>query len=198
VAPDLTLREALVSFATTNGVVALHERLSSVDPLAGSRIDARNVRRVVRAIEVFERTGRPISAWQTKGSPDFEFMLYGIDRQKQELATLIDARVRAMFQAGFVDEVRSLLDSGLLPNMPAMSSIGYAHVAALLRGEISEGTAMDETARATRRLARRQAQWFRADDPRVTWVRDADAIEPEAITFTDGCTNVIPGESGRS
>ena len=184
VEPDLALRQELVAFAALHGPAALHQRLAEIDQVAAIRIDARNVRRVVRAIEVFARTGRPISEWQTKRSPDFEFLLYGMARPREELDARIDARVGAMFETGFVAEVRSLLDSGVTPESPSMSSIGYAQAAAMIHGDISEADAIEQTARATRRFARKQAQWFRMEDDRIKWVADTDAIGMEANIFT--------------
>ncbi len=193
VAPDDELRAYLSAEAERDGPGALHARLAGVDPVAAERIDARNVRRVIRALEVYERTGKPISSWQTKGDPDFEYLLFGIDVPRAELDARIDRRVDAMFDAGFVDEVRLLLDSGVSPGAPAMSSIGYAEVTRHLAGEIGLDEAIDLTKRATRRLARRQAQWFRREDPRITWVHDADDIDLQANIFTGACTNVIRG-----
>ncbi|MCC7366378.1 MAG: tRNA (adenosine(37)-N6)-dimethylallyltransferase MiaA [Dehalococcoidia bacterium] len=193
VAPDEAMRAELAAVAERDGVEALHARLAEVDPVAAGRIDARNVRRVIRAIEVFEHTGVPISTWQTHGTPDFEYLLFGVDVPREELDRRIDARVEAMFDAGFVDEVRGLLDAGVPADAPSMSSIGYGEVVRLLRGKLTLEQAKDETKRATRRLARRQAQWFRRDDRRITWVRDADDVELQANIFTGACTNTIRG-----
>ncbi|MGE5595142.1 MAG: tRNA (adenosine(37)-N6)-dimethylallyltransferase MiaA [Hyphomicrobiales bacterium] len=193
VAPDPALRGELAAVAEREGHTALHGRLAAVDPIAAERIDARNVRRVIRALEVYHHTGVPISTWQTHGQPDFEYLLFGIDVPREELDARIDRRVDAMFEAGFADEVRRLLDSGLDPAAPSLSSIGYAEIARYLRGDLSLEEAIAETKRATRRLARRQAQWFRREDRRVTWVRDADDIELQANIFTGACTNTIRG-----
>ncbi len=195
VPPDEPLRQQLSERAESEGPAALHAELASIDPVAADRIDANNVRRVVRALEVHRHTGRPISEWQQKGEPDFEFLLFGVDLPNAELEPRIDARVDAMFEAGFVDEVRSLLDGGLAADAPAMSAIGYREVARHIAGELTLDQARDETIRATRRLVRRQRQWFRADDPRIRWVRDAQDIDLEANIFTGACTNVIRGAS---
>ncbi|MEX0783543.1 MAG: tRNA (adenosine(37)-N6)-dimethylallyltransferase MiaA [Dehalococcoidia bacterium] len=193
VPPDEELRAQLAAEAEEYGADSLHGRLAGVDPLAADRIDARNVRRVIRALEVYEHTGTPISDWQTKRAPDFEHLLFGIDVPRDTLDERIERRADAMFEGGFVDEVRSLLGAGVLPDASAMSSIGYAEVAKHLAGELSLDEAIELTKRATRRLARRQAQWFRRDDPRITWVQDADDIDLQANIFTGACTNVIRG-----
>ncbi|MFN0096838.1 MAG: tRNA (adenosine(37)-N6)-dimethylallyltransferase MiaA [Dehalococcoidia bacterium] len=193
VPPDEPLRAELTAFAEANGPDALHERLRAVDPIAAERIDARNIRRVVRALEVHFHTGTPISTWQTKGSPGFQFITFGLKVERDELDRRIDARVDAMFRQGFVDEVRTLIDGGVPREVPAMSSIGYAQVAAHLAGEISLAEAVESTQRATRKLARRQQMWFRADDSRIQWVRSADAMEMEANIFTGVCANAVRG-----
>ena len=197
VAPDHELRQDLVAFAAERGHEALHRRLAAVDPLAAIRIDSRNVRRVVRAIEVFDHTGTPISEWQTKGQPDFEYLLYGVSIPKESLDARIAARADSMFRDGLVEEVRSLLDSGVPPDAPAFSSIGYAEVLKHFIGTLSLEQAHEETGRATRRFARRQSQWFRATDPRIRWVASADDVELEAKAFTGVCGTVSLGESRR-
>lgn len=176
VAPAPALRAELQAVADEGGVEALHTRLVAVDPVAAGRIDARNVRRVIRAIEVHAVTGIPISTWQRKGTPDFGVTVFGIEVATDELIWRTDTRVVAMFAAGFVEEVEALLACGVPDDAPAMSSIGYSQVVRLLRGAITRDEAIALTQRATRQLARRQRQWFRADDPRITWVQTADEI----------------------
>ena len=194
VPPDELLRAELGAFAATHGAGALHERLASVDPLAAARLDRRNLRRVIRAIEVYERTGVPISTWQAKGRPDFEFLLFGVAVPREELDRRIRERTTAMFAAGLVEEVEQLLGAGVPPDAPAMSSIGYREVLRYLDGKSTMDEMREATERATRRLARRQAQWFRQDDRRITWVRDAGDIAMQANIFTGACTNTIRGE----
>ncbi len=197
IAPDETLRAELEAFAAASGHDALHARLAAVDPVAAERIDRRNIRRVIRAIEVFEKSGRPISDWQQKGNPDFEFLLFGIDVDRKVLYPRVDRRVEAMFEEGLLDEVRHLLDTGLSPTAPAMSSIGYAEAVKHLAGELTPGEAIEKTQIATHRLIRSQDQWFRRDDNRISWVHDADDIDLHANIFTGACTNVIRGEGRR-
>ena len=189
VAPDEALRAKLGAFAQTLGAEALHEQLRAIDPIAADQIDARNIRRVIRAIEVFEHTGVPISTWQTKSNPDFEFLLFSMRSTLDLIDERIGRRVDAMFEAGFEAEVAALLTAGVSSTEGAMSSIGYREVTQLIRGELTRGEAIESTKRATRRLARRQAQWFRKEDRRITWVDDADDIEMQANIFTGACTN---------
>ncbi len=193
VPPDPEFRQRLTEEAARVGVEALHARLAEVDPVAAERIDRRNLRRIIRALEVYEHTRMPISHWQTKGEPPFQAMVVGIDVDREELDRRIDRRVDRMFAEGFVEEVEGLLAKGVPPDAPAMSSIGYAEVVRMLRGELTRDEAIEETKRATRRLARRQWQWFRRDDRRIRWIRRADEIELEANIFTGACTSVIRG-----
>ena len=197
VEPDEALRAELEAFAEASGYEALHARLATIDPVAAERIDARNVRRVIRAIEVFEKSGKPISEWQQKGTPDFEFLLFGVHVPREVLYPRVDRRVVAMFEGGLLEEVRTLLDSGLSPNAPAMSSIGYAQAVKHLAGELTLAEAIEKTQIATHRLIRSQDQWFRREDNRITWVEDADDIDMRANIFTGACTNVIRGEGRR-
>jgi tRNA dimethylallyltransferase len=194
VPPNETLRAELGAFAAEHGHDALHARLEQVDPIAAQRLDARNVRRVIRALEVEHETGIPISTWQTKRPPDFEYLLFGIDVPREELRQRIETRIDRMFAAGFLDEVRALLAGGVAATAPAMSSIGYRQVVSYLTGESPLEEAIEATKRATWLLARGQQQWFRRDDPRITWVHDASDIEMQANIFTGACTNTIRGE----
>lgn len=194
VPPDVELRRRLAAEADASGPESLHARLAAVDPVAAGRIDARNIRRVIRALEVHEHTGVPITDWQKRGAPAFEYLLFGIDVPLADLDARIDRRVDEMFESGFVGEVRALLDSGVPPTAPAMSSIGYQQIVRHLAGDLTLDEAAAETKRATRRLARRQYQWFRREDARIKWVRDAQDIELEANIFTGACTNAIRGE----
>ena len=183
VAPQPELRADLAAAADRDGPDALHARLRAVDPEAADRIDARNVRRVIRALEVHEVTGRPITAWQTKGVPAFDFRVLGVRCEERELIWRINRRTEAMYAAGLVEETRALLDAGVPPDASALSSIGYAEAVRELRGDITREKAIELTKRATKRLARRQRQWFRPQDPRIAWADDADSAADALAPF---------------
>ncbi len=162
------------------GAPALHARLGEVDPEAAERILPDNGRRIVRALEVVEITGRPYSA----SLPRLEYadpasVQIGVDLDRPTLDARIESRVQRMFEAGLVEEVRSLLDGGLAEGRTAREAIGYRQVAAYLRGQCSLDQAMEDTVRATRRFARRQDSWFRKD-PRIHWVAFDDPGRVEA------------------
>lgn len=152
------------------GAGVLHRQLVDVDPVAAQGILPTNGRRIVRALEVVELTGRPYSA----SLPRLEYELdgavqIGVRIDRPTLDARIAARVELMFEAGFVSEVGGLLARGLADTPTASRAIGYPEVIAYLRGEVTEAQARERTVIATRRFARRQDQWF-GKDPRITWL----------------------------
>jgi tRNA dimethylallyltransferase len=162
------------------GSPALHAVLAGRDPEAAAGILPDNGRRIVRALEVVELTGRPFSASLPRPEyVDPRSVQVGVDIDRDDLDRRIEARVDAMFDVGLVEEVRRLLDAGLAKGRTAPRAIGYREVAAYLRGETSEDEAREATKVATRRFARRQDSWFRKD-PRVVWVRWDDPGRVEA------------------
>jgi tRNA dimethylallyltransferase len=176
---DRALRRELESFAAEHGLQALHRRLQQVDPETASRIDARNVRRVVRALEICTLTGLPASRQRAKNPPAFRSLWLGLTLPRRELYARVDARIDAMLAAGLVDEVRGLLVGGLSPDLPSMSAIGYRQIAEHLRGETSLEEAVRRIRRVTRQFVRRQANWFKPDDPRIHWLVRRPGIEDE-------------------
>jgi tRNA dimethylallyltransferase len=170
---DPALRARLEEELGATGPVALHARLATVDPEAARRILPTNGRRVVRALEVVELTGRPFTAALPEHRYAVEAEQIGLNLPREELDARIEARVERMWQRGLVEEVRGLEAQGLRDGVTASRALGYAQVLALLAGECTEEEARAETMRATRRFARRQESWFRRD-PRVRWLA-ADA-----------------------
>jgi tRNA dimethylallyltransferase len=166
---DPAVRSALEQQADDVGAAVMHERLRVADPVAAERILPGNVRRVVRALEVIELTGRPFSA--TLPDPHYAVpaVQLGLRLPRETLDRRIDRRVDHMWDAGLVDEVRHLADHGLRDGRTASRAVGYAQALAYLDGELDAGTARADTARLTRRLARRQESWF-GRDPRVHWL----------------------------
>ncbi len=167
---DPVVRRRLEAELADLGPMALHRRLAGTDPEAAARIIATNGRRVVRALEVVEITGRPFTA----SLPALEYHYdhacqIGVDVPRPVLDERIAARVRRMWEAGLVDEVRRLAEAGLARGRTASRALGYQQVLAHLRGRITEEEAFEQTVAGTRRFARRQDSWFRKD-PRITWV----------------------------
>ena len=171
---DDAVRRRLEEELEDVGPAALHERLRAVDPEAADRILVDNGRRIVRALEVVEITGRPFTA----SLPRLEYLdprtvQIGVDIDRPTLDERIAQRVDAMFDAGFVAEVERLLAEGLAEGRTAGRAIGYREVAAYLAGELTLEEARERTVNATRRFSRRQDSWFRKD-PRVVWIRYDD------------------------
>jgi tRNA dimethylallyltransferase len=182
VPPDRRLRAELEARAERDGVQALVQELASFDPASAAQIDARNLRRVVRAIEVSRLTGRPFSAWQTREPPSFDWLAIGLACERDELHRRIDGRVDAMMAAGLVEEVRGLIARGYACDLPSMASIGYRQVCQHLAGELSFGEMLARIKTETHRLARVQGNWFKAGDERIRWldVTAADRFDEAA------------------
>ena len=181
VPPQPGLRAELEAEAGKAGAAALHARLATLDALAAARIDYRNVRRVIRALEVCMVTGEPISRLQHKTPPPYRTFRMGINRPREELYARIDERVDAMLAAGLVDEVAHLAAAGYSWDLPAMSGLGYKQIGAYLRGEISLVAAAELIKRQTRRFVHQQHTWFRPDDPDIRWVDPRQATFDEMI-----------------
>jgi tRNA dimethylallyltransferase len=175
VAPKPALRAGLEARAAAEGAEALHAYLATLDPVAAGRIDYRNLRRVIRALEVCLVTGQPISRLQRKSPPPYQVYQLGVTRPRPGLYARIDARVDAMLAAGLVDEVRRLVEAGYSWDLPSMTGLGYRQIGAYLRGELSLADAVALIKKQTRRFVHQQATWFRPDDPAIHWV-DPDEV----------------------
>ena len=161
--PPVEADEELRAKLAAESASALHSRLRLVDPQAAERIGPSNTRRLIRALEVHQLTGRPISDWQRLREP-IAHLAVAPDIALDDLDERIAQRTRRMFADGVVDEARALLDEGVPADAPGFDAIGYREVLAHVRGELSEESAIEAVAQATRRLARRQRNWFRRDD----------------------------------
>ncbi len=167
--PDDALRNTFENFAAENGPLALHARLEAVDSQAAKSIDPANVRRVARALEVYELTGSPLSEQRRSNPPDYRIVRLGLNLPRPELYARIDERIDRMLERGLVDEVQVLLDRGIELDHPPMSAIGYSQIGEYLRGNGTLEEAVAEMRRLTRQFVRRQANWFKADDPTIEW-----------------------------
>jgi len=169
---DWELRNRLLAEAEQAGSAALHARLRTVDAQAADRIHPNDVRRIVRALEVYQATGRTISEQQTQfgaPSPRYDCVLAGLRWPREELYERIHLRVDAMFDTGLVDEVRGLLDSPQGVGHAASQFVGYKEVIAAIRGEHTFDEARDLIKTRTRQFARRQLTWFRKFTD-IAWV----------------------------
>ncbi|WP_329001323.1 tRNA (adenosine(37)-N6)-dimethylallyltransferase MiaA [Kribbella sp. NBC_00709] len=195
---DPVVRARLEAELAADGSGALHNKLRELDPAAADQILPSNGRRIVRALEVVEITGGPYVATL----PEHRYVYpgaiqLGLDVPRPELDARIDLRVDRMFDAGFVAEVRGLLDKGLIEGKTANRALGYSQVIALLNGEIDETQARERTAQATRRFARRQDSWFRKDQ-RISWLQynDPDLVEKALRVIAQGNRRGIGGVVG--
>ena len=177
---DPTVRARLEAELAADGPAVLHARLGVLDPDAAQAILPTNGRRIVRALEVVEITGRPFTATLPEQRDVYPSVQIGLDVPRPVLDARIDARVERMWEQGLVDEVRRLETVGLRQGITASRALGYAQVLRLLDGELTEPEAVEDTQRTTRRFARRQDTWFRRD-PRITWLGyDTDDLLTQA------------------
>jgi tRNA dimethylallyltransferase len=163
------LRREFESFAEIHGAEALHAHLAAVDPDRAAQLDPANVRRVARALEIYEVTGNKASELTGAQPPSYPILRLGLTLPRDELFARIDARIDRMIQDGLVDEVQRLLDQGLSPDHPPMSAIGYRQIADYLLGSVTLEQSVRKMRRLSRQLVRRQANWFKADDARIDW-----------------------------
>jgi tRNA dimethylallyltransferase len=175
VPPDWELRRELELVAQCHGPEVLHQRLGQLDPPAALRIDHRNVRRVIRALEVILKTGEPISDLQTKSPPPYRILQVGLTRPREELYRRIDERIEAMLAAGLVEEVARLGEMYGW-SAPALSGLGYRQIGYFLRGELSLAEAVQLLRRETRRFVRQQSNWFGQRDVHIRWF-DLSAVD---------------------
>lgn len=178
---DEGVRERLEAKAEEIGALALHQELAAVDPVSADRIPAQNVRRVVRALEVVQLTGKPHKSALPEPTYLTPTLQLGIDVDREILKGRIRERVLGMWQGGLLDEVRSLQASGVKLSRTAAVAIGYAQAASQLAGKMSESEAIEETISLTNRYARRQMSWFRRDK-RIKWLDSSANLEAQALT----------------
>lgn len=169
VPPDYALRAELEAEAERDGPQLLHARLAGVDPDAAARIDYRNVRRVIRALEVYLKTGVPISQQRLAQPPSYRILQIGLTMPREMLYARVDARVDRMLEKGLLVEVSRLANQGYSLDLPAMSGLGYRQTGQHLAGEISLDEAIRLIKKETRRFVRQQYNWFRLDDPTIHW-----------------------------
>jgi tRNA dimethylallyltransferase len=166
---DPAVRARLEGELAAEGIAAMRDRLMRADPVAAQAIQANNERRVVRALEVIELTGRPFSATLPTREYDLPAITIGLRVPRPELDARIAARVHQMWDAGLLDEVRRLDAAGLREGRTAAKALGYSQALAHLDAALSAEQAIEDTIVSTRRFARRQESWFRPD-PRIHWL----------------------------
>lgn len=179
VAPNRGLREELEKWKVERGMEWLYKKLKKLDPEAAEKIDPRNFRRTIRALEVIMTTGKKFSEQRGKNESPYRLITIGLTRPREELYQRVDARIESMFENGFLDEVKNLLGQGYSPSLPTMSAIGYREGVQALEGRITIEEAKQLTRRATRVFVRRQANWFKESDPNILWFKVEGGIVDE-------------------
>ena len=169
VVPDEALRSELEKQKDQNGIYWLHEKLRELDPTAAEKIDARNFRRTIRALEVIMTTGKKFSEQRGQIDSPYHLITIGLIRPRVELYARVDARIDSMFVNGFLDEVKNLLASGYSPTLPTMSAIGYRECIQVLEGKLTLEEAKQAIRRMTRIFVRRQANWIKESDTNIYW-----------------------------
>jgi tRNA dimethylallyltransferase len=187
------IRAALEAQAESFGSDALFERLQELDPAAALAIDRANTRRVIRALEVIEITGKPFTANLPRADSSRypKALQFGLVMERTQLRERIDLRVDRMWEAGFVAEVDGLITAGILKGVTAQRALGYAQIIRMRGGQMSESEALEETKRASRQYARRQETWF-SRDSRIQWVAQR---QPRLETILEKINSQSNGKS---
>jgi len=191
---DWGFRERMKALAEQHGPEYLHERLKEIDPDSAGRIHPNNVKRVIRALEVFETTGRTMTEHQAesrKEQPEFDYQLFGLIMDRQKLYERIGRRTDLMMENGLADEVAGLLKMGYSRDLVSMQALGYKELAAAISGECTMEEAVEKIKLGTRHLAKRQITWFRSMDD-LKWL-DTQALDRRAMLkiLADSLNNSI-------
>jgi tRNA dimethylallyltransferase len=183
VAPDPEFRERLVKIADEKGSDFLYQQLRGIDPAAAQKMLPGNLRRIIRALEIYEKTGNKPSALQTKKGQDYPVQIIGLTCDRDHLYNRINLRVDRMIESGLVEEVNRLINMGYAPGLPSMSSLGYRQITGYLGGGTSLGEAVQAIKFETHRFVRNQYAWFSLNDTRIQWFDIADVVNGK-INYT--------------
>jgi tRNA dimethylallyltransferase len=193
VPPDRQMRRWLETRAQQEDDQSLYRELHNIDPVAAAKIDPRNIRRVVRALEIYYATGQPPSQLQRKEEPSSPVLVIGLTQERSQLYKRIDERADEMIKRGLIEEVEQLLKKGYSPSLPSMSGIGYKQIVQFVRGEMTLPEAVDKMKNETHRLARHQYAWFRLNDGRIRWFGVTDTKGETSIVGMDEIKALIEG-----
>jgi len=174
VPPDRDLRRKLEIKAREQGSQALYQQLREIDPVITEKIEPHNIRRIIRALEIYQLSGQLPSVVRQKQAPHFPILVIGLIAERSELYHKIDQRVDKMINGGLVEEVKELMHKGYSLSLPSMSGIGYKQIGDFLSGSVSLPKAVEQIKYETHRLARHQYAWFRPSDARINWLDAAN------------------------
>jgi tRNA dimethylallyltransferase len=183
VPPNAEFRQGLEKRAKEKGGYALFQELQKVDPVAATTIMPGNLRRIIRALEIFQKTGRPVSELWQKQPPSYPILIIGLTMQRDDLYRRVDSRVDEMIKQGLVDEVKDLMAKGYGLDLPSMSGIGYKQIAMFIKGQMDLTTAIEQIKKETHHFARHQYAWFRPGDARIRWLNEYDDVPKEAANL---------------
>ena len=193
VPPNQQLRRSLEVRAEQDGSYSLYQELQGIDPIVAAKINPGNIRRLIRALEIYYATRQLPSQLQRKETPDFPTLVIGLTQERRELYRKIDLRVDRMIQSGLVEEVKQLLKKGYSHSLPSMSGIGYKEIGQFIQGEMTLTEAIDKIKYETHRLARHQYAWFRLDDNRIHWFDTGKAKTKASIVNLKKVKDLIEG-----
>jgi tRNA dimethylallyltransferase len=186
ISADPDLRRKLESIAKEQGIEALFKQLQELDPVSAEQIDPRNVRRVVRALEVTLQSGQPFSRLRRKVDPGFNSLIIGLTTGRAELYNRVDVRVDEMIKQGLEEEARSLIERGYDSGLPAMNSIGYTQIGKYLSGMYTLDEIITLIKNDNHRFVRHQYAWFRLKDGRIHWLDIQTDIYRQARSLVEG------------
>lgn len=181
VPPNSKLRRALESRTKQEGSNILYRELQQIDPLAAAKILPGNIRRIIRALEIYRATGQPPSQLQIKEAPDFPILTIGLTLERTMLYDRIDYRLHKMIQDGLIKEVDNLLKRGYTPTLPSMTGIGYKQIIQFIQGKLSLPLAIEQIKHETHRLVRHQYTWFKPGDRRIHWFNPTEDSNREKM-----------------
>lgn len=193
VPPDREMRRRLETRAEQEDGQTLYRELQNIDPAAAEKINPNNIRRVIRALEIYYATGQPPSQLQRKEEPGFSVLVIGLTQERSQLYRRIDGRVDKMIQRGLVEEVQQLLEKGYSPWLSSMSGIGYKQIVQFLRGEMTLPEAVNKITYETHRLVRHQYAWFRLNDSRIRWFDVTETKGKVSIAALNEIKGLIEG-----
>ncbi|MDI6736004.1 MAG: tRNA (adenosine(37)-N6)-dimethylallyltransferase MiaA [bacterium] len=184
--PSLTLRQELFQQATQFGSIYLYDKLIQIDKEKASQLNPNDTRRIIRALEVFEQTGIPISQLQKEKTKkvDYDLLMFCLNKDRPQLYHQINERVDKMIKQGLVDEVSNLLKMGYNENLISMEAVGYKQIIGYLKGKVNLNDAIETIKQQTRNFARRQLTWFKAEK-RFIWLSPED--KDRIFEFIDSC-----------
>ena len=180
VAPDAKLRRSLEMRAKKEGGYSLYQELQRLDPIAATKIMPTNLRRIIRALEICQTTGKTVSQLWQKKPPPYPVLIIGLTMQRDNLYRRIDSRVDEMIKQGLIEEVKALMAKGYSLDLPSMSGIGYKQIGNFLQEKLDLSAAIQQMKYETHRFARHQYAWFHLNDARIHWFNEYGDIQEEA------------------